>query len=55
MSEKFDYFIRTISENDIFARQIELGRERIAQVRAAAVRVKVRLIESHAHRFDRLR
>ena len=42
VAEEFDYFIRAISEDDVFAGEAKFLSEGIAQIKTAAIWIKLR-------------
>jgi hypothetical protein len=52
MSEKFDHFVRSVAENDVFRGETEPGGKRLAQIKTPAIGIKVRVFQSGMHRLD---
>src|SRR6266403_2119778 len=53
--EKLDDFVRARAENEVFPAEPQFFRERFAQIKAAAIRIKMRGIERGSHGGERFR
>ena len=52
MTEKFDHFVRAITQNNILRNKTEFGSDCFAQVNSAAIRIEVRVFRRAAHRLN---